>query len=532
MAEGNNNNNNIQSARRPLRRAGGGTPSRSLLPLRRTSHLTNSISCWYCDFKTSVFNEPLFHFGRKHYRWLRVWFSIGMGFSLTTLIGVTLIVLLEAAKALNLYNGLPWLNTILNGSIFGFYSSAFNYSISVADIGYMCISTIISVSIHELGHALAATSEGIQIEYTALFLAVLFPGALVAFNYDSLQIIPRVSTLRIYCAGIWHNAALCVLCALALFLLPFILYPLYSNGESLMVLGVSADSALYGYLSPGYLITKLDDNRVHTTKEWMDTVTLLDKQMLQTTNYKGYCVPNLAIAESKIAEFVDNRFKCPSDLTLFTTISCIDSRTVNDINRNAIDNQLMMDSVYCFPANGMLGERKCGNGWNNIVKNDTDCLCTQDESCATPIHMPGVTWVEITFSKPYSSECAQTGDEIGSSYNESLCGGSFVFIGDIMSMSRSIWLTEYRPRWWYGFAYVPDLVEKLLVNSFHVSLMLALLNSLPVYYLDGESILEVALCCFGSLTPTIRDVVLRSSLAAGTFICCLLFLRSLLSVIS
>lgn len=58
------------------------------------------------------------------------------------------------------------------------------------------------VGIHFVG-----SSEGIQIEYTAVFLAVLFPGALVAFNDDLLQMIPRVATLRIYCAGIWHNAA-------------------------------------------------------------------------------------------------------------------------------------------------------------------------------------------------------------------------------------------------------------------------------------------------------------------------------------
>lgn len=53
----------------------------------------------------------------------------------------------------------------------------------------------------------AGSSEGIQIEYIAVFLAVLFPGALVAFNYEVLQALPRFATLRIYCAGIWHNAA-------------------------------------------------------------------------------------------------------------------------------------------------------------------------------------------------------------------------------------------------------------------------------------------------------------------------------------
>ena len=43
-------------------------------------------------------------------------------------------------------------------------------------------------------------------EYIAVFLAVLFPGALVAFDYDLLQALPRLTALRVYCAGIWHNA--------------------------------------------------------------------------------------------------------------------------------------------------------------------------------------------------------------------------------------------------------------------------------------------------------------------------------------
>lgn len=50
-------------------------------------------------------------------------------------------------------------------------------------------------------------SEGVQIEYIALFFALVFPGALVAFNDASLQLLPGVASLRIYCAGIWHNAA-------------------------------------------------------------------------------------------------------------------------------------------------------------------------------------------------------------------------------------------------------------------------------------------------------------------------------------
>ncbi|GKE74715.1 membrane-bound transcription factor site-2 protease homolog isoform X1, partial [Tanacetum coccineum] len=220
-------------------------------------------------------------------------------------------------------------------------------------------------------------------------------------------------------------------------------------------------------------------------------------------------------------EIVDNEFKCPDGLTLFTTISCVDSNSIHDGSSNGTDHQLTRENIYCFPAKGVLGEKKCGDGWDNIVKNNSNCLCAEDESCVTPVHPPGVAWVEITFSRPCSSYNS-------SGLEENRCGGTFVFIGDMMLMARSIWLTEYQPRLLYCVAYIPVVVEKLLVNSFHVSLMLALLNSLPVYYLDGESILEVAFCCFGSLTPRIREAILRSSLVAGTLVCCLLLLRILL----
>lgn len=50
------------------------------------------------------------------------------------------------------------------------------------------------------------SSEGIHMEYVAVFVAFVFPGALVAFNDDIMQALPCFTALRVYCAGIWHNA--------------------------------------------------------------------------------------------------------------------------------------------------------------------------------------------------------------------------------------------------------------------------------------------------------------------------------------
>lgn len=79
-----------------------------------------------------------------------------MGFGLTTLLGVSVILIFELARALHLYNGNLQFSHVLSGSFFGFYSSVFGVRISFAALGYMCVSSIISVCAHEFGHALAA----------------------------------------------------------------------------------------------------------------------------------------------------------------------------------------------------------------------------------------------------------------------------------------------------------------------------------------------------------------------------------------
>ncbi|CAK9135405.1 unnamed protein product [Ilex paraguariensis] len=139
---------------RRVRRAGRGQ-NQTLLPLR-VRHLSNTVSCWYCDFKTSALNEPLFRFGRRHARCLRVWFSVGIGFSLTALLGVTMVLIWELARALHFYSGKGQLSSRLSESLLGFSPLVFGLSISLADVGYICISTVVSVSAHEFGHALAA----------------------------------------------------------------------------------------------------------------------------------------------------------------------------------------------------------------------------------------------------------------------------------------------------------------------------------------------------------------------------------------
>lgn len=515
-------------------RRGAQKHNSDILPLHLgRSTLSNTLSCWYCDFKTSVFNGPLFWVGRNYFRFFQIWFSVGSGFSLTTMLGGFLILLWELVSLLHLCDENTWLDKVLSGSLFGIPSSVFGFGISVADIGYMCLSTIVAVCVHEFGHAFAAASEGVQIEYIAVFLAVLFPGALVAFNYDLLQTLPSIATLRIYCAGIWHNAVCCAFCGLILFMLPFILYPFYIHGESPMVLEVPTVSPLSGFLSPGDLITSLDGINVHNTQEWTKMAAHVSGQVLHKLNTskndnndpvrvnmaKGYCVPNSMIEGSKNLQLRDDLDICPNGLSSFATITCSNSSSP-------------YENVCCLIPKDIVKLKRCDDMVHS-ASNKSNCLCSEDETCLSPVQTRDSTWVEIAYSSPYNSECWEIVKNRSAGYKhpkleEMGCGGAFVFIGDAVSMAHSVRLTLYRPRWPFYFgAYLPSVLEKLLVCTFHVSLALALLNSLPVYFLDGESILEATLSHLRLLSLRMQRRVLRVCLFGGTAICIIAFFRIL-----
>ncbi|KAI5401501.1 Polyadenylate-binding protein rbp47b [Lathyrus oleraceus] len=109
------------------------------------------------DYKFTFFNKPIYLFGRRYAKFFRLWFSIGVGFSLSLMLAVTLILFWELATALHLCGDSIKFRSIAAELLFGFPHLLSGLRLSLADAGYICISTVISVFVHEFGHALAAT---------------------------------------------------------------------------------------------------------------------------------------------------------------------------------------------------------------------------------------------------------------------------------------------------------------------------------------------------------------------------------------
>ncbi|KAL5997597.1 hypothetical protein ACLOJK_008527 [Asimina triloba] len=402
-------------------------------------------------------------------------------------------------------------------------------------------------------------SEGVHIEYIAIFLAVLFPGALVAFNYELLRNLPHLAALRVYCAGIWHNAVCCGICGLALFLMPLLLYPVYRHGEYPMVLSVSSESPLSESLSYGDLIISLDGISIHDPQEWTEKMASIDFQAQQESDSmkdtqsmksisggKGYCVPNYWIDESKKIEPEDEWVTCPGDLKPFRS-----SPLLYDQNSHSNDLNLT-GHMYCLLAEDVVKLKKCSDRWQTSATNRSSCPCLkfdcldkptlidrleQDETCLSPVEKPGLRWVEITYSSPYSPECSHFRRTLSEDFENNKsssdnCGGTFVFVGDVLSEAHSVQLTPYWPRWRSKFGlHFPHLLEKSLAYTYHVSATLALLNSLPVFFLDGESIMEVLLCYVTRLNPRRQRKYLRVCLMGGTLLSMFAFSQLFISII-
>lgn len=72
----------------------------------------------------------------------------------------------------------------------------------------------------------------------------VYPGAFVDLYTEHLTVISPVRQLRIYCAGVWHNAVLVFVGLVFLWSLPYLLVPIYVTGQGAVVVNVLKVSKL------------------------------------------------------------------------------------------------------------------------------------------------------------------------------------------------------------------------------------------------------------------------------------------------
>ncbi|VEL23488.1 unnamed protein product [Protopolystoma xenopodis] len=159
-------------------------------------------------------------------------------------------------------------------------------NLPLSHLGFYMLTLLICAILHEAGHALAALRERVRLHGFGIFLLGVYPGAFVNLDRNDLQSLSPVRQLRIYCAGVWHNAVIVFLSIALFYSLPWVLMPAYFTGQGVGVTYLKEGSVVTGNrgLLVGDAITRINACPVQNQTDWYRC---LEEAHTRPT---GYCV--------------------------------------------------------------------------------------------------------------------------------------------------------------------------------------------------------------------------------------------------
>ena len=333
------------------------------------------------------------------------------------------------------------------------------YNVLGGDIIAFVIALLIATVVHEAGHALAAVQERVRIRGAGLVLVVVYPGAYVEIDSADLERATPAARLRIFLAGVFHNAVLALLALVLLWALPLAVSPLFASaaGAGAYVHSVDPSSPLAASLQAGHLVTRVDDCIVESPAAW---------QRCLSEVAMGAAPASRCVARGDLPP----RVRGPGDPPPCFSIAAA-------------------GSVVCMKASSALSGDAC------------PCLASQ--ACLTPVLEPdaGISFLyRITFAQsPAHSE------------------QHIFFTGHPATVFAAVRVGDLFPRLG-GWLALSALEAVSSVLSFVVSLSagLAALNAAPVYTLDGEHVYAIGMAALFPRAPHSAAIATTWLLRIGT----------------
>ena len=393
---------------------------------------------------TTKFNR-LFHVLGNSSKWVcSCWFTLG------SLAGVLLMLLSVVVLILTLYQALTAsdksqqvLTPIMPG-----------VNLPWSEIAYYLLTLVVCGVFHEAGHALAATTEQVRVNGFGIFVLFLYPGAFVDLHSDHLAVISSKRQLKIYCAGVWHNVIL-VVCALGLiWVMPYVMAPLYTTGLGAVVTSVHQDSVLAGKFEDGSIITRVNGCPVSSTSEWQECV-----ERVSLAPQTGFCMAK-EMMHSK--DFIENQTVLAED----GTRECCEKDYHSDLCFHVFFAQPRRSVYKCLTARVVSARKTCSNS--------RDCMEPQEHGCVFPAIANPSKLVRITHTK----------------------GKDVLFLGDPRVLQFILSTSPYSPNFLWLPLWLPSLLQTLCNYITSLSSALALLNMVPAYFLDGQWTLTVLVDLF------------------------------------
>lgn len=430
---------------------------------------------------TTAFNRKIIKWGMDRFKFWTAWFNAGIIISIL-LLPIAMLAILK--MTFNVWASGPSLNSdsepLLEPMLPGI-------DVPVNEIAYYAITLAVCSIVHELGHALAAAREDVQLFGLGILIAFTIPIAYVHISSEQLSSLPLKNQLRVTCAGVWHNIVLAVLAATVLTLSTWLWAPFYSLGTGVYVKTILPNSPVMGAsgLFEQDIIYKINDCPVKTGEDWYDCI-------LHAVNHPtpGYCV-----RQSFVQEFDES---VPSRQKMNGVINCctVESETSGSLCFEYIEGPqsapLHLPPHSCLPARSMINQSQ------NFCYASHDCL-SHDTHCMKP-SLDNITKIVQIKRK---------------------VGNDVLFFGHPADIYRTVDVSDWVPKFSFLQPKFPEALALLCKYITVFSAGLAVINVVPCFFLDGQYIINILVLYLLSFTPhnkNIRQAIILTVTSIGTLL--------------
>ncbi|XP_014481341.1 PREDICTED: membrane-bound transcription factor site-2 protease [Dinoponera quadriceps] len=430
---------------------------------------------------TTAFNRKIIKWGMDRSKFWTAWFNAGVIISII-LLPIAVLIILKMT-----------FNMWLAGSSSDTGSGAIlepmlpGVDIPFNELGYYVTTLAVCSIVHELGHALAAAREDVQLFGLGIFIFFTIPIAYVHISNEQLVALPLRNQLRVTCAGIWHNIVFATVAAAILVFSTWLWAPLYSLGYGVYVKTILPNSPVLGPtgLLEHDVIYKLNNCPVKNSEDWYDCI-------LHSVQHPtpGYCV-----RQSFVQDFDES---VPAKQKTNGVVNCCtaDSETSGSLCFEYIEGPqaapLHLPPHSCLPARVMINQSQ------NFCQASHECL-SQDTHCMKP-SLDNVTKIVQIKRK---------------------VGKDILFFGHPADIYRTVDVSDWVPK--YSFFH-PKLPESLVLLCKYITVFsagLAIINVVPCFFLDGQYVINVLVLYLLNSRPhnkNIREATVLTITSIGTLL--------------
>ncbi|CAI2168812.1 19800_t:CDS:2 [Funneliformis geosporum] len=343
-------------------------------------------------------------------------------------------------------------------------------TLPISHLIYYLIALLICGVLHEAGHAIAAYCEFVPINDSGIFLYIFYPGAFVSLSGQFLDRCSSTKKLRIFCAGIWHNAVIFLLGSLILnygiirWSMSLTGYRSV-EGTGVSVISVEENTGLAEILYPSTLITKIDDYELNDASLERWSTYLLQNNKVRK-NIRGFCA---------------------SEKDIMPSLECC------KINADHPYGSCENREILCFKRYDRKDshdqELSCLHA-KPILVNTEEQRCVKKSDCDNPSPMCVLPYTCLGFPRLVRIYFERSPWTINQDENKEQV---LLWIGELDDLWEIIQVSILQPRYSWIPLEIPLVLELILRYTTSFSLALCILNILPVYQLDGYYVLTAIL---------------------------------------